>query len=540
MRERVSECFANLNARYRVPCRKTVKHHLTSLYEHEKQKLVDKFDKNHVALTSDLWTSNSLQNYITLTGHFIDPNWDLCAHVLGTRLVVERHTGSNIAKEVTKLTREFNVEAVPAITTDKASNMSLAARELNFFQVGCFAHTLQLAIEDGLKVPQISKTLGAARKLVGHFSHSALATNCLLSKQIDLLKLKLIQDVPTRWNSSFFTMERLLKLRVPVYSVIFDDSVTKPSDRCILDIRGSFWKVMEDVCPILEPLAEVTELLGKEDLPTGSSVYVLMHNLVSAVLKPSPNDSEVAKLLKVKIKNGLVKRFKVDDNGVPDDHIVACPLMIATFLDPRYKSLVGRTILHSEKKAVLQSEILKLMEGVEVSSCRLDTNANDPEKKRPKLWKVLRGYLSTQEVGATGVSDQSDLRYYLEESVSMSNPLAWWKLHQVKFPKLAILAKRYLSIPATSIPSERCFSTAGLTITKLRSNLEPDTVDLIIFLNRNIKSRKHTIEEKNENQVSCEANQRSGQSDDEGPIDSDLDNFLACAVATQVKEEQME
>ena len=202
---------------------------------------------------------------------------------------MNRHTGSNIAKEVTKLTREFNVKAVPAITTDNASNMSLAARELNFFQVGCLAHTLQLAIEDGLKLPQISKSLGAARKLVGHFSHSALATNCLLSKQTDLPKLKLIQDVPTRWNSSFFMMERLLKLRVPVYSVIFDDSVTKPSDRCILDIRDSFWKVMEDVCPILEPLAEVTELLGKEDLPTGSSVYVLMHNLVSSVLKPSPN-----------------------------------------------------------------------------------------------------------------------------------------------------------------------------------------------------------------------------------------------------------
>ena len=65
-------------------------------------------------------------------------------------------------------------------------------------------------------------------------------------------------------------------------------------------------------------------------------------------------------------------------------------------------------------------------------------------------------------------------------------------------------------------------------------------MDHIIFLNRNIKSRKHKIDEKNENQVSCEANQRSGQSDDEAPINSDLDNFLACAVATEVKEEQME
>ena len=155
--------FCNsLNPRYRIPCRKTVNHHLTSLYELEKKKLVDKLGKKHVALTSDLWTSNSLQGYITLTGHFVSPDWELFSHVLGTRLVVERHTGSNIAKEVTKLTREFNIEAVPSLTTDNASNMSLAAKEFNFFQVGCFAHTLQLAIEDGLKLPQISKTLGSS------------------------------------------------------------------------------------------------------------------------------------------------------------------------------------------------------------------------------------------------------------------------------------------------------------------------------------------------------------------------------------------
>ena len=83
-----------------------------------------------------------------------------------------------------------------------------------------------------------------------------------------------------------------------------------------------------------------------------------------------------------------MKRFKVDDNGVPDDHIVACPLMIATFLDPRYKSLVRQFCLVRRKLYYSESEILKLMEGVEVSSCRLDTNANDPEKKKPKLWKV--------------------------------------------------------------------------------------------------------------------------------------------------------
>ena len=54
-----------------------------------------------------------------------------------------------------------------------------------------------------------------------------------------------------------------------------------------------------------------------------------------------------------------------------------------------------------------------------------------------------------------------------------------------RFPQIAKLAKAYLCIPATEVPSERAFSTAGLTVTKLRSTLDPANVDKIIFVNKN-------------------------------------------------------
>ena len=322
------------------------------------------------------------------TAIYLSSDWALHSKVLATRVVHDRHTGTNIAREVNKIFSEFKLDKPLAIVTDNAANMGIAARELGIHHVHCYSHTLQLAIEEGLKITQISKTLGSARKLVSHFSHSVLATNSLLEKQTTLPKLKLIQDVATCWNSSFYMMDRLLKLRIPVYGVIFDDEITKPADRTILDIRDSFWPVMENICPVLEPLAEVTDLLGRDDLPTGSTVYLLIHNIVTEVLKVSQNDQEVVKQLKEKIKNGLIKRFKLDLSGIPTDEMLTNPLLIATFLDPRYKAKLGRDSLPPPKKQVLYTKVQSLMEGI-----TMDTETNNGEgavpPKKTKLWDII-------------------------------------------------------------------------------------------------------------------------------------------------------
>ena len=63
-----------------------------------------------------------------------------------------------------------------------------------------------------------------------------------------------------------------------------------------------------------------------------------------------------------------------------------------------------------------------------------------------------------------------------------SCPLTWWKLNQSKYKMLSEVALRVLCIPATSAPSERVFSVAGLTIAKDRSRLAPQTANELIFL----------------------------------------------------------
>lgn len=57
-----------------------------------------------------------------------------------------------------------------------------------------------------------------------------------------------------------------------------------------------------------------------------------------------------------------------------------------------------------------------------------------------------------------------------------SNPLLWWKCNEEKYPLLSILAKYLLGVPATSVASERVFSTAGDVVTSQRACLSPENV----------------------------------------------------------------
>ena len=77
-------------------------------------------------------------------------------------------------------------------------------------------------------------------------------------------------------------------------------------------------------------------------------------------------------------------------------------------------------------------------------------------------------------------------RYMRVQQISTNrDPLKWWSENAVKFPILGVLAVRYLSIPATSAPSERLWSIASLIITKTRSQIDGHLVADIIFLKEN-------------------------------------------------------
>jgi len=100
----------------------------------------------------------------------------------------------------------------------------------------------------------------------------------------------------------------------------------------------------------------------------------------------------------------------------------------------------------------------------------------------------LAGFLEDLDcANSSDMTEENLNKIELEKYIALAsialdaNPLKWWKLYQLQFPTLSILAIKYLCIPGTSVPSERIFNSAGNIITDHRSLLSPEHIEEIIF-----------------------------------------------------------
>ncbi|CAH9137454.1 unnamed protein product [Cuscuta epithymum] len=166
----------SLNPQFRGYSRKTVKKEIIKLYKAEKARLqifFANFD-GRVTIYSDIWEDDFHHlNYLGLTAHYIDEDWNMHKRVLAFREFNDRHTAEHIYILIERILIEYNlIDKVFAIGFDNATNNTVAIprlRELcgvntlmgRFFHQRCACHVINLCVQDGLKA------LGDAMKVVG-------------------------------------------------------------------------------------------------------------------------------------------------------------------------------------------------------------------------------------------------------------------------------------------------------------------------------------------------------------------------------------
>ena len=170
----------------------------------------------------------------------------------------------------------------------------------------------------------------------------------------------------------------------------------------------------------------------------------------------------------------------------------------ACLLDPRFKSLAF--LAESDQKGIINIEAQELTDTI--------SNANDhdqlPPTKKPKgLMSLLDNVVickstdsdlaQPSDIERRKTEVEKEMYNYLCLDTGLVNPLIWWRDNEKYFPRLSQLARKYLCVPATSVPSEHAFSAAGHVVNEKRSSLLPENVNMLVFLSANL----HTSRQKN-------------------------------------------
>ena len=226
--------------------------------------------------------------------------------------------------------------------------------------------------------------------------------------------------------------------------------------------------------------------------PTYSLLAPLLYKLLEITLKSNPDNSSTLKNIKSAIASDLQERY--------GSIRVKRSLLKAAFLDPRFKDMdsyvkienrcdviedvkmelimkfVGEEIVQDDQ----ENEAMKSSENQSHDESDEPTDSTEPplKKKCTALSHLLSDiYPPNQQHASQNVTTmeaiESELAFYKGE-VCLDidgDPLQWWKVRATQYRLLSQLARKYISVPATSVKSEEIFSTAGNILTQKRNRL---------------------------------------------------------------------
>ena len=336
--------------------------------------------------------------------------------------------------------------------------------------------------------PQVQSAMKKLRDIVTYFDKSTQAMDKLLEFQRTTemaqyknqpKEKKPLQDVVTRWWSTFRAIRRMRWLKKAIKWLIINGDIT------CTDLTDAEWCVLHQVEILLETMAYFQRVLEGESYVTGSLVPVAVYQIRKSyveVIECQDSLEPVKDLARVLLTDfdkryvpacattGKVKYHREDRTGAGNRYVgIHQFFFFAALLDPRVAPMLPE-MMTPEDYQLLKSDIIDAMLAkAKAINVKASDNTNQPTensnseenpeqavipqqtKRANKMSKMFRGLNTSGSPTANPNNERAELERYLndalvgacplhDDELNFNNPLKWWKQNAVKYAWVALLA----------------------------------------------------------------------------------------------------
>ncbi|XP_044494481.1 zinc finger BED domain-containing protein RICESLEEPER 1-like isoform X2 [Mangifera indica] len=473
------------------------------IYAKEKQKVYEVLDKlpGKISISADGWATTGDSEYLCLTAHFIDEDWQLKKKTLNFIMTDPSLTEDVSSEAIMTCLMDWDIDRkLFAVTFDNgASNDNMVYRikdrlsqnrflYLNgqLFDVRCATNVVCLMVQDALeavcdvtyKIRQSIQYVKSSQSTLAKFNEVALEIGVESPKWLCV-------DNPSQWNSTYSMLKDASECR----EVFFRLQEYEPDYRiCPSDLE---WERVNAIIGCLKLFVEVTNVFTKSKYMTANIYFPEICDIHLHLIEWCKNPDEFLSSLALKMRSKFDEYWDKCNLG----------LAVAAMLDPRFKMRLMEyyyPLLYENSASELIDDVFECIKTlynehsigsplasldqgltwqVSGGSGTLVCSEKDSRDKLMGFDKYLNETSQTQ-------GSKSDLDKYLEEPLFPRNVdfnvLNWWKVHTPRYPILSMMARNILGIPMSKVEHGSAFNIGKRVLDHDRSSLRPTLVQALM------------------------------------------------------------
>ena len=396
--------------------------------------------------------------------------------------------------------------AVVGLVADNEAVNGAVHRLLNddfpwLVEVGCASHTIQLVVKEVFKVPSIAALRKYLKSLIRCFLKSKNMRAKLVDFQVTLLPgkrtLKMLRIMPVRWNSDLFAMERVVRLEIPLDSMmhVHRDQLIELGMK---PVPADLFASLKSLSSFLKPMQIATDIT-QSDSASLYDVFTQFQRLRAHARSFSANSPmyEAGQALLA----GLDKHW---DAHINESAVICCSWLSFHSAEAIANQFPRESITAAKLWFIdfCADYLLHWHRRTGAQDPQLDEMATDIRDSMRELFSSFM--VSTEEpwIGLRSLANSKKCALAAAAAEQAAPPAdgslpkiyvhfdareIWRRLYP-EFPEFVQCVSALLSIYASEAAVERAFSAQGKTHSAVRNSLKEESIQNELFMKLNYRA----------------------------------------------------